>query len=746
MKFSRFLAVFLIAIFSFCFSGNMFGGNSKKNHLSRKEKKIWRKAENHYTFDEYDLALTLYSKLMQNHPDNSVLNYHAGICFFYSSTSKPMCVPYLEKAIQLYGNDTVADLYYHMAMAYLCINRFQDAEKYFLIFKQIEGKDFLSPLLERQLQNCKNGMLFWSKTAPVQITNLGPNINSIYADYAPVMTKDHSMMLFTSKREGSTGGQRNEEGAFYEDVYQAKNMNSNWNEAQRYDTSFMPGKFHNLKLLFGKAENVSEINTDRNDGSIVFAPGDLSLFIFRSDDIWQADWDGTKWQKPDKIDEVIDSYGSVEPSVFITADGKGLYFVSNRQGGRGEKDIYFCRKKSDDTWGTPELLGNEINTQWNEDAPYVSDDGNTLYFSSEGHNSMGGYDVFRSKKMANGKWSEAENLGAPINNGDDDVFYVPDEKNQRAWYATLNRSGEGSFDIFQINFFPEIQPLAKLVIHSTEKSSTEKITVHLKEILGKMDTVFSFSTHDSLIYAYHPNSNYLISVSGGGYQAFTDTIVFSSLSSTNFCLQQLYLSKTQEPNRVMELLELENHLFNVNFLLDSAKLLDFLNLPINSALVLENLSTVDSKDPLASVTKIRDAHYLNNSLTLTNLPIKPVFDSIPSATMGIIYFDFDQSNIRPDMLNVADQIATWMKANPEKTIEISGYADSKGSLDYNIRLSARRANAVKNYLIGKGIAKKQIIIKAVGESNPEAENEKSDGSDNPAGRAKNRRVEVHPFH
>ncbi len=729
MKEMRLPLVFLLILLPFISKANPVETSSTHPRMSIKEKKLWRKAENHYTFSEYDQALPCYDILLQNHPDNFLLNYHQGICLYYSTTSKPLSVTYLQKALQLCKRDTNPDLVLHMGLSFLSVNRFSDAEIYFVKFKSMDVGNRNGELMDRLISNCENGKKYWTKPDKTKIFNLGPQVNSIYPDYSEVFTGDFSTMLFTSRRAGTTGGKRADGNGYFEDVYFSKKLNDNWSEAQRYDSTYQPGRFTNLLLYFGKSENVKEINTSKHDGSICMSPDGTKFYVYRADDIWETQETDSKWQKPVKLDKNIDHPKAYEPSAFFSKDGTTIYFVSDREGGLGGKDIFTCTKKSDGTWGEPANLGNEINTIWNEDSPYLSDDGNTLYFSSEGHNSMGGYDIFKSRKTADGKWSTPENLGAPINNGDDDVFFVPDEKNHRAWYSTLNRNGQGGLDIYEILFYPEITPLAKIRINSSEKISTEKIAIHLHEISGKTDTTFLASANDSLIYPYHPLSKYLMTISGGGYQSFTDTVKFSSADSTNFVLQQLNLSKSQDSARIAETLELDNYSFDVDHLFDSTKISDFSSIPSNRETALENISNIYSTDVPWTITKIHDTHYL----------AEPVTSSSP----GIVYFDFDKSSIRPDMIPVVDNIADWLKDNPAKTIEISAYTDSKGANDYNIKLSARRGESVKNYLSEKGIPKNQLVIKANGESSPAEPNENPDGTDNPAGRQKNRRVEIH---
>ncbi|MBI3511942.1 MAG: OmpA family protein [Bacteroidetes bacterium] len=724
MKKKRFLPLFFL--FSFCILFALPVNGKSSNSFSLKEKKIFRKAETHFLYSEYDDAIPLYMVLLSSHSDDLELNYEAGISYFYSTTSRPMSVKYLEKAIGLSVKDTSLDLVFHMARAYQCVNDFTDAEKFYIIFRHETGNDLTRSYLDEFIAQCETGKKYWAAPGNVQINSLGPNVNSIYPDYAPVLTRDHSKLLFTSKREGTTGGKKDDDGFYYEDVYMARS-GANWNGAQRIDTSFHQPKFYDMKLFFGKAENISQINTSRHDASIALSPDETSLYIFRSDDIWKADLKDDQWQSPVRISRSIDASRSYEPSVFITHDGNMLYFISDRKGGVGGKDIWQCTKNSNGDWGEPVNLGAEINSDVDEDSPFVTDDGNTLYFSSQGHSGMGGYDVFKSVKDANGKWSTPENLGAPVNNGDDDIFYYPDQNGNRAWYATLNRNGEGSLDIYEIDYLPEFAPLAKIHLKETT-TAMEDVSISLRGINGQKDTSLTFSNNADAIFPFVNNSIYLITVSANGFGKFTDTLKLESDSPYNFIFQELTLTKYISDTGTKELLVLATNYTDIdkNAMTDSA--MEYSALPASRE---KFISSVKSAQELQSYTTsiLSDVHSYTKQQADTSV-------------LASVYFDFDHADLRLDMHSRAEAIFDWMKKNPESSILLAGNTDDKGADNYNIDLSRERASAVRDFLVSKGIDRKRVTVVANGEKDPVAPNENKDGNDNPSGRALNRRVDI----
>ncbi|MGL4598334.1 MAG: hypothetical protein ACRCYO_12430, partial [Bacteroidia bacterium] len=406
------MSLFLRFLLFFFMFSHAFVTNANPIH-SKKDRKVWRQAEEHFTYSEYDEALPLFLRLVEKDPENSQLNYKLGICYYFSTTSRPLCVPYYERALAHAGRDTTSDLLYHAGVGFLTVNHFAQAQDLFArLNRRREGMNYTE--LRHLMQSAENGIAAWKNPARIRIRNLGRNINSPYPDYAPVITPDQSMLLFTSKRKGTTGGRRDDDGYYYEDVYQSRNLASKrWGASDRYDTNFRARHFGPFLLFFARAENVTQINTNDHDGSISLAPDGKKLFIYRYSDIWEADWAETGWKKPKRMGKAIDARASHEPSVCISPDGKTLFFVSDRKGSMGGKDIWYCSRAADNSWEKPRNLGRNFNTEYNEDAPCLTADGNTLYFASEGHNSMGGYDIFKSKKLADGNWSPAENLGAP---------------------------------------------------------------------------------------------------------------------------------------------------------------------------------------------------------------------------------------------------------------------------------------------------------------------------------------------
>ncbi len=715
--------------------------------LSSVDRKLARKAESHYEFSEYDEALPIFLKLLRSNPDNATFNYHAGICFYYSSTSKPLSVPYFERALKLPGMEKTADLYLHAGLAYLSVNRFEDANSCFHLFRSKADNSYDPTVADRFIACCENGIKFWSNPHRARIRNLGKNVNSAYPDYAPVLTKDESQLLFTSKRPGTTGGRKDENGYYYEDIYQSKNLNSHkWSGSGKYDSTFLAPKFGPFRFFFGRAENVSEINTNDHDGSIAVSSSNNDLFIFRYGDIWKAGWTGTRWEKPKKMHKGIDAKSSVEPSLCFSPDENVLYFVSDRKGGYGGKDLWMSRKNGDGTWADPENLGPRINSSLDEDAPYITHDGNQLYFSSQGHNSMGGFDVFKCGLDKDGSWLAPENLGAPINNGGDDIFYTPDESGTFAYYSSLNRYDEGDLDLYSVMYYPEVIQSAKLRIAKNILSDGSNIHLTMKNPISGSESQYDLHPGDSLIYNYVSGQEVIFTMKTEGYQTGIDTVHFAS-GPYDYCLQNFSL---QEKSENALTLKLNTFSFDIDYAVDADTLLDQLaDRKKARELFLAQLTDVNQVYTAWKKSSEQIALSKNGSIELATMN-KNIFDPdfLLQMNSGSIYsappvlFEFDESFIRDDMKNQLDEIANLLKKDRTLKIQIDGHADNKGNSDYNLALSKRRAQAVKNYLIINGITADRLLVIAEGDKSPIAPNTDEHGDDNPQGRSLNRRVEL----
>ncbi len=419
--------------------------------------KISESANQKFEEKNYSEALDLYIALSKQELANPDYNYRIGICYMHS-LHQEKALPYFKKAEQLgFKRNTTPhittnvhnkyislDLDFNLARAHHLHHDFETAITYYEKFKtkvdpkhkKVHDKEFA--IVNHLIREAKNGMeLIKTPLSGIVMHNLGLNINSEYPDYAPVLSMDGNTMVFTSRRPNSTGNVKdpNDDNMYMEDIYISVLISGKWSKAKKISP---------------------KINTDHHESASGISPDGQHLFIYKENelhtgDIWESKWEGTDWSEPKKMHHHINTT-HFEAGGSISDDGSKFFFVSDRPGGQGERDIYLATKNKKGEWSHPVNLGDKINTPYNEESPFISPDGKTLYFSSKGHNSIGGYDLFKSTYDEESKtWSKAENMGFPINTANDELFFVISHDNKTAYFSTHHEDSYGHYDIYMLD-------------------------------------------------------------------------------------------------------------------------------------------------------------------------------------------------------------------------------------------------------------------------------------------------------
>ena len=377
----------------------------------------------------------------------------------------------------------------------------------------------------------------------VEIFKLDNAINSDFDDFAPVITADGSQMFFTSTRPFTEKEKKkNQEGKerIYVSAYDADSKK--WSNAEP-----MPDNI-NLPNI-----NVSNIAISNDGQRLLIYQG----FDVKQGDIFETVLKGKKWTDAVSLGKEINTEFH-ESSASISPDGKTIYFVSERKGGIGGRDIWRSKLGMDNKWGPAENLGKTINTMQDEEAVYIHPDGKTLFFSSKGHKSTGGYDIFKS--IFDGtKWSKPQNLGAPINTEGDDLFFVMDASGKKAYYSSAKDGGKQ--DIYEINFIPlkkeaDLQPLVT-ILKGTVKDAQTKQPIEAKiEIIDneKNEVIATFSSNSETgryLVSLPSGKNYGINVSAAGYLFHSENFTLSDTASYKEVQKNILLNKADVGTKVV---------------------------------------------------------------------------------------------------------------------------------------------------------------------------------------------------
>lgn len=382
----------------------------------------------------YEDALGDYLQLLNEEPQNESYNYNVAVCYLNSNVNKAKAVPYLEIVTRRDKHDPNAD--YLLGRAYQYANRFDDASNTFKKFKSdAKGTVFNLVDAELQIQHCINAKELMKYPVSVSFQNLGSNINSAYADYYPFVTSNEAFLVYNTRRP-EKNAEKLDNGSYRNSIYISKVVNGEYLKASPIGAPINAG--NGGMEVIGLSANGDNLLLYLPEGS-----GKGNIFISKMDA-------QGNFGKPEKLDARINSGGD-EIAASISPEGDLLVFASNRKGGFGGTDIYLCRRIGN-KWSEPQNAGPSINTPYDEDFPNIAPDGKSLYFSSKGHTSMGGYDIFKSNFEEDNSFSKPRNIGYPINTTDDDMNFRISRNGKYGYIATAKPGGQGDLDIYRVSF------------------------------------------------------------------------------------------------------------------------------------------------------------------------------------------------------------------------------------------------------------------------------------------------------
>ncbi|HTF82329.1 MAG TPA: OmpA family protein [Cytophagales bacterium] len=384
------------------------------------------------------------------------LMYQLAICYVVSkSPSKGLA---LLDSLERSNPKVHPDLIYWKAVALHYDLQFDKAIEYYnkaLRLFSVTGTE--KNEIKKKIKECENGKLLMQGSGNFEIVNAGNAVNTVFSEHSPTMESDARTLYFTS-RKNIDGEKATFTGEYFEDIYITKLDSNSWE----------------------KPTSHKDFNTREHDACSQITNQDQTMVMYRSTrngDIYISRKENNKWSKP----EVVKGLNSMsdESSAFLIPDGSRIYFSSNKFSDNGDLDIYFMDKTGDDKWGRPQNIGNHINTPYNEDGIFITTDGQTLYFSSQGHNSMGGFDIFKCKLEGN-KWSKPENLGHPVNSPSDDIYYMESPNRKFSLFSSYREGGYGMRDLYLS--VPTNKVIAKIQIidSMTQRQVDSSVTLVLK--------------------------------------------------------------------------------------------------------------------------------------------------------------------------------------------------------------------------------------------------------------------------
>ncbi|MBC7861736.1 MAG: PD40 domain-containing protein [Bacteroidia bacterium] len=619
---------------------------------------------------KYESAIQKYLKLYKKDSTDFDTNLGLGILFEEYIYDEDAALPYLEAAYRLTKKDTQPELMFSLAKCRLhngkyelAINLFKHSLNY--VNDDADGK-ILRIQIEKYIENCKVGSDYniKVKNKKFRIKHLGPEINTHYPDYAPVVDSAGNYMLFTTRRPDNVGRSKDVyDNKYFEDIYYSEKNQGKFLQAVDLDG---PNPIMDVYANSADHDAVVSMTTDGK-----------KLFFYKDNGLYVSEWSGVLWTKPERLPAMINVADSYEPHATMSPDGKMLVFSSNKTGGIGGLDLYMSKLQADGSWGEPENLSTNVNTPENEDGAYFSHDGKQLYFSSKGLSGYGGYDIYVSEFNGT-EFSKPVNLEPPINSPNDDIYFSISRDQTTGYFASSRKGGYGDMDIYQ--FYEMDKPAWKSCMEKNNQKRPSNVffkapdTVYVNELALLDAGVSQFKNEYPYHFYWKINDSVMPTDSSrffhyfrknGTYDATLFVIVFSDslVTRENYC----YSRKIQVIERPRKDIVKIEPVFNK----DESKI--------------SITGTVDTK-----------------KIDTTQLQYFKI-------ALDTIYFDLNKSNLRKDAMTAMDVNIGRLKVNTKIVIKITAHTDSRASSDYNLKLSQKRAQAVITYLGKKGIGKKRIL-------------------------------------
>ena len=666
--------------------------------------------------DDYENALPILMEMHDLQPNNANTKFSIGICYMNSKFDKVKAIPYLEEA----QNDL--NPFYESGMpsekkaplevlkllgqAYHQNYEFDKSIDRLQFYRQFLDEKNLVDIraINRALRISEFALEAYNNPNDFRISPIN-DLNTEFPEYRPKLNAEENVMFFTSRRSGGSNAVKDEEGNYFEDIFMSVKEHDVWT-----DPILVQDK----------------INSQGHDACLYLSPDGQLMYVYRYSTneneqagIYQVKKDGNGWGELELLESSINSK-FWETDASLDTYGNIIFFTSDRDGGYGGKDIWMMKRLPNGQWAEAQNLGENINTIYDEDGPYLHPDGKTLYFSSQGHQTMGGHDFLMSTMNQDGTFSEPINMGYPTNTVGNDLFFFPSVSGTKAYFSSIREGGKGDQDIYVMNLVEEEEKdlaVYKGVVRDTTGDVVKDLVISIFE-----------EDSDNKFGVYRPNvltGRFLFILQAG--HDYEILYQLGKLSTSDFVNVPMDTEGVIDYTKVVTV--------NTDTItITAGKVVD--GDIVSIAMLEDELVNIE-------VESIEPIEVVDNEI-VDNEVVEPDYsDSKPISVsnLPVLYFVYEATSLIESSKSDLDKVYNYMKENPTAKIKIIGHTDSNGEEDYNQLLSKIRANSIKNYLNSKGIGWSRMNSIGLGESKPVAENTTSSGLDNKQGRQKNRRVE-----
>ncbi|MCX7986169.1 MAG: OmpA family protein [Bacteroidales bacterium] len=664
----------------------------KDKALASLEKKII-KGDKYFEASRFDEALDCYLEVLEKMPDSAEINYKIGNT--YLQLLKPYkALNYFEKAEK--SNYHNSQLLFQLARTHHLLTNYDKAIAYYFRYDSSLTIQSEKDVISKLISECNFGKAKMNQSA-YEIYD-AKDLNSEYPEYN--FMQHGSRKLVAARKEKTIGNLRYpKDNKYYEDIYFLKG--NRYINAGRTVNS----RTHDAPVCFSISGDTLFIYKDNRNG-------DLYYSVFISDTSLAR-------AKKIKIKGINTRYA--ETSLAVSPDSKTIVFVSNRPGGKGGKDLYMVQKIDSVNWSTPSNI-DILNSPFDEEAPSFSLDGKSLFFSSKGHNAIGGFDIFVSN-FQNGQWSTPQTLGIPINSTYDELFFR--QYGDTSWFASSRESGLGDMDIYYA-----LPRNASPVIGIDSVSTPFQTAISINALAndydpeGKAIKLVDYqkqSYNSGFISLNNSNGEFLYTPAEGFFGK--DEFVYAVSDGKNVVKGKVFIEvKPKE----LPMIEISGKILSNGRGVEGVKIS-----VTNSKTNYDNTVFTDSEgnytikikpDECYDITMYKQGYF--NSMQYFNCPGLPQLKDMTeiekievnkSLKLENINYPPGGFEVSPAIAKELDKTVAFLNENPTVVIEISSHCDSRGSAQKNLMISQKRADAASKYIISKGISPKRIVAKGFGE-------------------------------
>ena len=719
-------------------------------------------ADKYFKLRSYDKALPIFQEAVDNGVDDPMVHYKLAYCYNEQDATedKLKAIPYLESAIEGAGQYLPQDSRMLLGDLYHRSGQLDKARKYYKELRTtIKSNQKLVTEIDRRLEMLDNAEKLMEHPLNTKVTNMGPFINSNLTEYNPVVATDESVMAFTALRPND--GRTRKGDKYIEEIRITYNHSGTWSQPE-----------------------VIEVASEYNVGTAGISADGQHMLIFiggaeGTGDLYFLHKQGKSWSAPEPLDSKINSKYQ-ETTASMTPDGKTIYFASDRPQGFGGLDIYRSDQLPSGEWSAPVNLGPTVNTPQNEDAPYIHPDKWTLFFTSDGHNTMGGRDIFVTR-LFNDEWTKPENMGYPINTTFNDNYFTLSADGRKGYFASDRTGGQGRQDLYSIDM-PEEEsniPLTMIKGRIFNRETGEPIptTIYMVDVESgkKLDFVYQPDPETGkYLIILPPAKNYDMIIESEGFLPYTLNINVPGQTYFYELFQQISLEPIRQFDvTVGQRVEVRNAFYDTHEEaindqkkaheaklihegdVDVYELMNDLIAAGDEEAIAYLMELINTEHPIEAVNfredprlevAVRHFYYdesdeskfeqkVVGDKTIFSLPTVAVTEvakrqlqenGLPSGVeeeilrkKAVVYFTVDNSELNEKYLSDLQELLKVLKSNDALGIQISGYASAEGNEDYNRDLSNRRAISVLEYFNHKGIVRRRIVARGYGETRDE---------------------------